>query len=83
MFDCLILGKVKRDIPYYEIKDYGIFWLQGTKFIYISRIELTEYQINVQAYLLYKKSKDVIAVEFHEEIINKLDSVTNVKKVKI
>lgn len=31
---CLSLGKVMRNIPYYEIKDYGTFWSNKDKFIY-------------------------------------------------
>jgi hypothetical protein len=61
-------------IDFDEINDYGIFWFGRTKFIYISRIVLTDVQKNAEAFLLYRKTKDVIVLEYQEQVIDCLES---------
>ena len=67
---CLFLKQVRRTMSYSEIKDYGAFWTGKEKFIYISRFELTETQRNAEAFILYKKTKDVLVLQYHDEIID-------------
>jgi len=71
---CVFGSRVRRTIDFDEINDYGIFWFGRTKFIYVSRIVLTEVQKNTEAFLLYRKTKDVIVFEYQEKVIDCLES---------
>jgi len=67
---CISSKKVRQIIPYTEIAEYGTVWYGREKFIYISRIELSEFQRHTQVFYLYRKTKDVLVVQYHEEIMD-------------
>jgi hypothetical protein len=67
---CSILNKTRRLIPYKEIKDYGIYWEKGVEFIYISKVTLSEFEKRKKAFDLYKKTKNVIIVQYDDEIVD-------------
>ena len=76
--NCIFFKKVRKSIRYSEIKEYGVFQtimpnVEHAKFIYISRLELTEDQ-RKQAipYRLYMKTEDVIVVRYDDRIMDLL-----------
>jgi len=74
---CVFLKKVRRVISYNEIKDIGIVFgrtvFQGReRFIYISRFKSPELQVNNKAFIMYRKTKDVIVVQHNDKIIDLL-----------
>ena len=73
---CTFLKRKRRIIAYNEIKDYGVFWEASIKFIFISKIELSEFQREEKAFELYKKTKNVIVLQYHDKVINFLDSIS-------
>ena len=75
--NCAFWGKIRRNISYAEIKEYGVFHAGAlydgrSGFICISRIELAEDQRDKTAYRLYYKTKDVIVLEYSEKIMEHL-----------
>jgi len=74
MIKCVFLKKVRRIMPYNEIKDYGTFWSGKEKFIYISKIKLSEFQKNAEGFQLYRKTKNVLVLEYQEAVMNLLSS---------
>jgi len=70
---CLFRKRTRREIKYDEIKDYGVFWIGKIKFIYVSRMVLTEIQRNAEAFRLYSKTKDVIVLEYQIEVMDFLE----------
>jgi len=69
---CTFLKRVRRVIPYNEIKDYGTVWYERMKFIYISRFSLNEKQRHADVFVLYRKTKDVLVLEYHDQVIELL-----------
>ena len=74
---CIFLKRVRRVMSYNEIQDYGVFScgtiFQGKEsFIYISRFKLTEEQRKMEAYRLYRKTKNVLALKYYEEALSYL-----------
>ena len=59
----------RRIIPYDEITEYGIFFDRQIKFIFISRMELTEFQKEEKMFQLYQKTKNVIVLEYNNEVM--------------
>ena len=66
---CVFFKRIRRIIAYSEINDYGTFWRGREKFIYISRFKLNEIQRNTETYILYRKTKDVLVLQHHDEIM--------------
>lgn len=75
---CSFMKKTKIIIPYSEIAEYDVVWLRGYFYIYISRTKLNmdDDQIQSEIFELYKKTKDVIVFDYHEEAIDFLNKVT-------
>lgn len=71
---CVFGSRVRRVMNYDEVKGYGIFWLGKSKLIFISRYVLSETQRNAEAFSLYRKTKDVIVLEYHSEVMDLLAS---------
>ena len=76
---CMFLKKVRQIITYNEIEDYGVFccgtmFQGGDRFIYISRFKLSENQKGVEAYRLYRKTKDVLVLQYHDEVFSLIKS---------
>jgi len=74
--DCMFLGITRKSISYSEIQDYGTFFYRtinqgSSKFIVISRVKLTEID-KMDVYNLYRKTDDVIVVEYRIEILKLL-----------
>lgn len=74
--ECIFLKSTRKSISYSEVQEYGTFFYgtlnQGTsKFIAISRIKLSEND-KIDAYNLYRKTNDVIVVEYRNEIMELL-----------
>jgi len=72
---CVFLNYVRRMIPYTDIRDYGLFhcgtMFQGReRFIYISRFEMPGSQRDAEAYKLYKKTKNVLVLQYNEDAFN-------------
>lgn len=66
-------GKIlRRSIPYEEVKEYGIVWMLGVKYLYVSRRELTKNQRERRMFDLYKKTRDVVVFTYQEEAFNLL-----------
>lgn len=66
---CTFLNKTRRLIPYNEIKDYGIYRENGVKFIYISKVTLSEHERQKKISYLYRRTKNVIVVQYDAEIM--------------
>ncbi|OJU14234.1 MAG: hypothetical protein BGN88_12370 [Clostridiales bacterium 43-6] len=69
---CSFLKITIKSISYNDIKYYGVFWEKGIKFIYISKMELSQFQKDEKMFELYKKTKDVIVVQYHDDIMEHL-----------
>lgn len=67
---CVFLKRVRYTIPLCDIKDYGIYWEKGIKFIYVANFKLTENQRINRVFDLYKKTKNIIVFQFNEDAIN-------------
>jgi len=67
---CSFLKRTRRLIAFKEIRDYGIFWERSTKFIFISKVKLSEVERNKKAFELYKKTKNVIVLEYNDEVMS-------------
>lgn len=65
---CIFFNRLRRCIPFKEVKDYGVFWEKGLQYVYVSRYVLSEYDTN-RAFELYKKTKDVIVFQHNEEAL--------------
>jgi hypothetical protein len=66
---CKFMNLDRRIIPYDEITEYGIFFDRQIKFIFISRMELTEFQKEEKMFQLYQKTKNVIVLEYNNEVM--------------
>lgn len=66
---CSFLKRTRRLIPYKEIREYGVFWEKGVKYIYISTAVLSETERN-KAFELYKKTKNVIVLQYNDEAMD-------------
>lgn len=66
---CKFVNLNRRIIPYKEITEYGVFYDRQIKFIFISRMELTEFQKEEKMFHLYKKTKDVIVLQYNNEVM--------------
>lgn len=67
---CSFLGRTRRLIPFKEIRDYDVFLHADTKFIFMSKVKLSEVERNKKAFQLYNKTKNVIVVEYNDEVID-------------
>lgn len=66
---CSFLKRTRRLIPYKDIREYGVFWEKGKKYIYISKAELSETE-RKKAFELYKKTKNVIVLQYNDEAMD-------------
>ena len=66
---CQFLNKVTRKMLYDNIEEYGVFYRKGVKFIYISQIFLSDSQRDNQIFQLYKKSQDIIILQYQDAVM--------------
>jgi len=69
---CVFLKRVRRMMVYDEINDIGTAVYGNVRFIYMSRFELSESQRNREVFVLYKKTKDVLVLQYRDEIMEHL-----------
>jgi len=66
---CMYIKRVRKTLPYNEINDYGVFYFRTKyKFIYISRVELTEVQKIGESLRSYIKTDGVLILEYNHEV---------------
>lgn len=68
MVKCTFMGRVRRRIAYDEVVEYDAVWIRGVQYIYLTRMEMTDYQREHKVFDLYRKTKDVIVLQYHEEV---------------
>jgi len=65
---CMYIRGVRKTLPYNEINDYGVFYFRTKyKFIYVSRVELTEVQKIGESLRSYIKADGVLILEYNHE----------------
>ena len=67
--ECYFLKKKRRSIPYDEILEFGDCWIRGVKYIYITRMMLSNHQREEKLFDLYRKTRDVIVFEYQEDVM--------------
>ena len=67
--ECSFGNKMQRGITYQDIKEYGVVWYRGERFIYVSKVQLTDRDRYNFIYDMYRKKKDVIALMYQEEAL--------------
>ena len=64
---CKFIYRTRIVMRYDEIKEYGICWESAQQFVYISRMELSDFQRKERLWELYRKTRDVIVFRYTEE----------------
>lgn len=72
VISCKFLGKIRRQIPYKCIKEYGIARVRNIPYIYITRLDLTDYQRTHKTFDLYRNTKGMIIFQYQERALEYL-----------